>query len=687
MKTTDVHRRKSARKPASEDMAQQIVLSNEQFQTLLEQIGNRDRNQDIPSDRSTYSTRAGNFVKCTARFDGNSSDVDSFLSAIDVFKDCAEVSDENALKGLPMLLTNNAATWWLGIKSSISTWEQAICALRNAFGKKRAPFQVYKELFRSEQGIEIPTDLFVSKCRALLSEIPDQLSEKVQIDMVYGLLNYRIRKYVPRDTVSTFNNLLSSARTVEQSLEDKVEKSKIALSPTRGEIKDRRSKCNYCRKQGHTMESCRSLLRKKESEAVASAPSSSVIACYGCGRPGTIRAKCPKCKPTGTSVLNASFHTFENVKVARRPLIPINVLEFHNIATADTGATRSIMSRNLYQRLEKKCRFVSTKIVMTLADGEPREITVQVADVPLTIYGRSIISSMIVLSGDRDNHTLLGMDVLNPLGIVLDTGSQTWYFRDTPTVMYPFADSSAPLDEAAEKESETFASYDMVDPCLRCDEGVKLTPSQKIELNCLLEDNKAIFELGGEPTDAIEHCINTVPNQVPISMPPYRLSSEKKRILREEIDSMLEANIIEECDSPWAAPVVLAEKRLGHVLVEAKENFEREQERQKQYADIHHRPAPTCKSGDLVLLKVHQLSNAARGITAKLLPKRDGPYKIRKAVTATTYLIEDSENSGQSIAKVHTSKLTPFIGEPQTPTFLRKRKRGRLKKAGPSAGR
>ena len=43
----------------------------------------------------------------------------------------------------------------------------------------------------------------------------------------------------------------------------------------------------------------------------------------------------------------------------------------------------------------------------------------------------------------------------------------------------------------------------------------------------------------------------------PVSSPLYRLSPQKKELLKKEIDELLEKNIIEECESSYAAPVIL----------------------------------------------------------------------------------------------------------------------------------
>ncbi|GFT01023.1 retrovirus-related Pol polyprotein from transposon 297 [Trichonephila clavipes] len=82
---------------------------------------------------------------------------------------------------------------------------------------------------------------------------------------------------------------------------------------------------------------------------------------------------------------------------------------------------------------------------------------------------------------------------------------------------------------------------------------------QETTLAMSLADGQQTIEPGGEATHILEHHINTV-NSPPISVPPYRLSPVKKEILRKEIEDLPEKDIIEECESPYGAPVVLIQK-------------------------------------------------------------------------------------------------------------------------------
>ncbi|GFW56675.1 uncharacterized protein TNCV_4067551 [Trichonephila clavipes] len=84
--------------------------------------------------------------------------------------------------------------------------------------------------------------------------------------------------------------------------------------------------------------------------------------------------------------------------------------------------------------------------------------------------------------------------------------------------------------------------------------GEALT-TQKEKLNLLLKSFQGVFEPGGEATNILEHHINKG-NSPPISEPQYRMSPVKKKILRKEIEDLLEKDIIEECESPYAEPLL-----------------------------------------------------------------------------------------------------------------------------------
>jgi hypothetical protein len=152
------------------------------------------------------------------RFDGQSPEVETFVSALRLYARDLGVPEVTALGSLALLLTGVAAQWWFGAKKDFSSWEEALAGLEETFTIRKPPYELYRELFSREQGPMEPTHSFVFRCRALLAQIPENKSEKVQLDMVYGLLHRRVRTRIARSDVESFNQLLSRAREVEPSV-------------------------------------------------------------------------------------------------------------------------------------------------------------------------------------------------------------------------------------------------------------------------------------------------------------------------------------------------------------------------------------------------------------------------------------------------------------------------------------
>lgn len=95
-------------------------------------------------------------------------------------------------------------------------------------------------------------------------------------------------------------------------------------------------------------------------------------------------------------------------------------------------------------------------------------------------------------------------------------------------------------------------------------EGHNLTNDEKQKLSQLLAEHSDVFEITGPPTPYAEHRIDTG-NHPPISCPPYRLTPGKAEELRRQLEELMAENIIEECESAWAAPVALVPKPGGGI--------------------------------------------------------------------------------------------------------------------------
>lgn len=86
----------------------------------------------------------------------------------------------------------------------------------------------------------------------------------------------------------------------------------------------------------------------------------------------------------------------------------------------------------------------------------------------------------------------------------------------------------------------------------------ELEPGQHQQLTSLLEQ---ISNCAGT-TSVSEMTINTG-DAAPISTPPYRIAHSQLAAVKEEVQQMLEADIIVPSKSPWAAPLLMVQKKDG----------------------------------------------------------------------------------------------------------------------------
>jgi hypothetical protein len=96
-------------------------------------------------------------------------------------------------------------------------------------------------------------------------------------------------------------------------------------------------------------------------------------------------------------------------------------------------------------------------------------------------------------------------------------------------------------------------------------ENLQLTESQKEEIYALLGEFPEVILDADQPlprSSIICHEIDTG-TSLPISVPPHRVSPAERQVIEQEIERLLNRQVIEPSESPWAAPVVMVPKPNG----------------------------------------------------------------------------------------------------------------------------
>jgi hypothetical protein len=71
-------------------------------------------------------------------------------------------------------------------------------------------------------------------------------------------------------------------------------------------------------------------------------------------------------------------------------------------------------------------------------------------------------------------------------------------------------------------------------------------------------------ELPGMPPDReVEFVIDLLPETAPISKRPYRMFVEELKGLKKQLMELQEARYIRSSSSPWGAPVLFVQKKVG----------------------------------------------------------------------------------------------------------------------------
>lgn len=385
------------------------------------------------------------FTECSARFSGtgNKYNVEEFVNVTTIFKSIEGISDEDAIQGLPLLLTDKAATWWHGVRSTATTWDGAVELIRKQYAPQKPAYKIYQELFDDRQADNETIDMYVARKRALLSQIKPVDAATTELDLVYALLNLNVRQHVHRQNINNFDDLLAKARAVEEIKAEKAAVSKQTnYLPSSKHTKQptMHLRCGFCGVRGHGEDVCR---RKASTKNLVpaismvqstSANAKQTVSCYGCGAPDIVKSACTKCSnQPPANIENFEFYSINPKLGSEVPTIKVTVNGVLGVAHIDTGARTSIASRKLYEKMILNgCTFSKIAASVVLADGSCRQQDILTIMAKIELEGRKFDIRITALPNAVDNRTLLGIDFLEKALIILNIPQRSWCFADQP---------------------------------------------------------------------------------------------------------------------------------------------------------------------------------------------------------------------------------------------------------------
>jgi len=147
-----------------------------------------------------------------------------------------------------------------------------------------------------------------------------------------------------------------------------------------------------------------------------------------------------------------------------------------------------------------------------------------------------------------------------PLAIVNNTGKTMTLNKGNVIARFEAISEEHDISAVAEVSSSTSNKKEHVSK-LNSPHG----ESEEVALDELLHRHRDLFaeadtEVGR--TNILKMKIDTEENR-PIALKPYRVPFHRSKVVDEQVDQMLQANVIEPCHSPWAFPVVIVRKKDG----------------------------------------------------------------------------------------------------------------------------
>lgn len=229
-----------------------------------------------------------------------------------------------------------------------------------------------------------------------------------------------------------------------------------------------------------------------------------------------------------TAILN---YIFAHARGDERPYLRVTIYGCDFIGLLDSGASRTIMGKPGWDRLEKLCRLeTSNNSKCTVANGSTCAVLGQIS-LPIKLRTKVKIIKVLIVP-DLPQSLILGIDFWTQMEIIPDLHGGEWSFRSD-------------ISLANQNIAGIHSTED-------------LPEEQRQALNKVVEN--AFRKMGDQLgcTHLVEHEIKT--SSAPIKQRYYPLSPAMQKIVDAELDDMIAKDIVEVSNSPWSSPVVMVRK-------------------------------------------------------------------------------------------------------------------------------
>lgn len=265
-------------------------------------------------------TKAVPVYKWGLLFNGSSGSVCSFLERIEELSLARNMSKNELFLGAADLFTGPALIWYRSIKDKIQDWDSLTKELKTQFLPHNYEDFLWEEIKQRTQGPNEKVGIFLASLENLFNRLPTVPTEEVKLKyMKRNVLPYFANHLALKEIQSTadllkFCHLLEGTRESIERYRPPPTRRNDLLEPDlayagtsymsnptvctmgvlrKGSFKRKNPvKCWNCNAFNHSYRDC-------------SKPKT--IFCYGCGKKGVTKGKCPKCSVSKNAVTGSVF--------------------------------------------------------------------------------------------------------------------------------------------------------------------------------------------------------------------------------------------------------------------------------------------------------------------------------------------------------------------------------------------
>lgn len=497
------------------------------------------------------------------------------------------------------VLHGTARDWWEVARSSINTWNEFETAFRSAFLSEDYEDELAERVRTRTQGESEAIRDFAFTYRALCKRWKSSLTEAEIVKMVLKNVKPHLASQL-RSRVSTVEDLVKLGHQLEKDYEQqlqyetglnrKVVPDTSSKSPNRSEHKVPYVRCWRC-KGHHAPGNCphyASPSNKPDNHP----PGNKRF--FSNSRPGqqtssTAVAATVKSKQTKTKTSSSLPASTRSPIVPPQLVVPVCIGGWSGKAIVDTGASYTMVHENLWKKLTPFQNLQPwTAGPLYLANGE-EEVPVGWVYKKICLHDHAFTLPIAVLSTKALAYSVvLGLDFIFFSGMQLNVIDGQYSFKSKPEEHHLFqpGNATAPVNDQSQsavqknnsrkslsllsvvpppQPSLILSTRDNISEKTLIENAVNhahLSRKGQQQLQEILERNTQVCTLQLGRTDVLQHCIYTN-QQVPVKQRPYRMSPVKQTLIKEQLEEMLKAGLVEPSSSGWASPVVLVPKKDG----------------------------------------------------------------------------------------------------------------------------